>query len=178
MKTETGNKKTENKIQRCVCIKKLVVTVLAVCICAVLVSCGKADISAYKDRQIMITGLTDEDFYITAGGLAEMKCVSATAHGKSAKAGTVNAYGPTIETFLEKYGKTIDEFRSIRCVASDGYTVTFGKVTWDRSELILSVANGSDALEEKQQPLRIVAPDADSGNWIRAVIQMEFEYAK
>lgn len=145
--------------------------------CTMLVSCGTADISAYQDQKIEIVGLLDEDFYVTPAELAQLECTSATAHGKTAKAGTVKAYGPTLDTFLAQYGKTVDEFRSIRCVASDDYVVTLGRASWEKYDIILSIANGSKALYDNQQPMRIVIPGANSGNWIRAVARMEFTYA-
>ncbi len=159
-------------------VKKLIGIIMALFLCVMLVSCGKADISAYKDQQIKIIGLLDEDFYITPGELSEMECTSATAQGKSAKAGTVKAYGPTMETFLEHYGKTFDDFRSIRCVASDDYVVTLGRASWEKYDIIMSIANGSEPLYESQQPLRIVIPGANSGNWIRTVTSIEFTYAE
>ena len=105
-----------------------------------------------------------------------MECTSATATGKSAKAGTVQAYGPTLETFLAQYGKTLDEFKSVKFYASDDYTVTLGRVTWEKYDVILSVAEGSKPLPEYQWPLRILIPGGDSGNWVRLVTKIEFTY--
>lgn len=137
-----------------------------------------ADISAYADSQILVTGLLEEDFYITPGELAAMECVEATAVGQTAKAGTVQAYGPTLETFLAQHGKTMDAFKSVRFTASDDYVVTIGKVSWDKYDVILSISQGSKALPDYQQPLRIVIPGGDSGNWIRCVTTIEFTYAE
>ena len=137
-----------------------------------------ADISAYEDTPILVTGLLEEDFYITPGELAALECVEATAVGKTAKAGTVQAYGPTLEAFLTQYGKTLNEFKSVRFTASDDYVVTIGKVSWDKYDVILSVSQGSKALPDYQQPLRIVIPGGDSGNWVRCVTAIEFTYVE
>lgn len=159
-------------------MRKIICIVLTLCLLTLcLAACGSADISAYADTQILITGLFEEDFYITPAELMELECVSTTATGNTAKAGTVKAYGPTLETFLAQYGKELGEFRSVRFQASDGYSITIGKASWKKYDVILSVANGSKPLEEYQQPLRLVIPGGDSGNWIRLVTQIDFEYA-
>lgn len=136
----------------------------------------KADISAYEDEKILVKGLLEEDFYITPGELAEMECMEAVAHGKTAKAGTVQAYGPTLETLLEAYGKNVNEFYSIKFIAKDGYTVTLGRQTFEECDVILSIARGSEPLYEDQQPLRIVIPEADSGKWTYMVTEIQFTY--
>lgn len=157
-------------------MRKIRCVILALLCLLLLAGCGTADISAYGDSQILITGLTEEDFYITPNELMAMECTSATATGKSAKAGTVQAYGPTLETFLAQYGKTLDEFKSVKFYASDDYTVTLGRVTWEKYDVILSVAEGSKPLPEYQWPLRILIPGGDSGNWVRLVTKIEFTY--
>ena len=52
--------------------------------------------------------------------------------------------------------------------------MVLGPVTWDRRTVILSVANGTEPLEEYQQPLRLVIPGGNSGNWARMVTEMVF----
>lgn len=157
-------------------MRKIICILLALLCAASLTGCGIADISEYGDSQILVTGLLEEDFYITPNELMALECTTATAQGKTAKAGTVHAYGPTLETFLAQYGKTLDEFKKIKFYASDDYTVTLGRVTWEKYDVIMSVAEGSDPLPEYQWPLRIVIPGADSGNWVRLVVKIEFTY--
>lgn len=154
---------------------KRIIALLLLALC--LAGCS-ADISAYEDSPILVTGLLEEDFYITPGELAALECVEATAVGQTAKAGTVQAYGPTLETFLAQYGKTLDEFKSVRFIASDDYVVTIGKASWDKYDVILSIARGSEPLEDYQQPMRVVIPGGESGNWVRAVTTIEFTYAE
>lgn len=158
-------------------MKRIICAILSLLLVLVLLpGCGKADISDYADRKILVTGLLEEDFYITPGELAQLECVSATARGNSEKAGTVHAYGPTLETFLAQYGKSLSEFKKLRIVAEDGYTVTLGRVTWDKYDVILSIAAGSRPLPDYQQPLRVVVPGGDSGNWVRLVTELQFTY--
>ncbi|MCD8208706.1 MAG: hypothetical protein LUD72_12270, partial [Bacteroidales bacterium] len=135
---------------------------------------GKADISSYGDELIQVEGLTDEIFNVTPNELAEMDCVSDVAVGQTEKAGTVRAYGPTLETFVENYGRTLDEFYSIEFIAYDGYTSVLGKATWDKYEVILSIADGNQPLEDWRQPMRVVIPGADSGRWIYGVGMITF----
>lgn len=150
---------------------------LFVCLLLILGLAGcRADISDYEDQQILIKGLLEEDFYITPGELAELECVEQTTRGNTKKAGTVTAYGPTMETFLSVYDKSLDEFYSIKFSAEDDYSVTLGRQTFENYEIIMSVANGSEPLYEKQWPLRIVIPNVNSGKWIYMVTEIEFTY--
>lgn len=157
-------------------LKKSACAILVVILALVLLTLSgcKADISAYEDQEIRIIGLTDEEFTLTVGDLADMDCTSATAVGTSQKAGTVEAYGPTLQTLAEAYGRSLDEFRSVTFHASDDYDVTLAALTWDSYDVILSVANGSKPLEEYQQPIRLIIPGADSGKWVRMVEEIEF----
>ncbi len=153
---------------------KRITAVLGVLLAALLLAGCAADISAYQDQEILVTGLTAEDFTITPKELSEMKCTSETAVGQSAKAGTVTGYGPTLDTFLAHYGRDKSEFKCIRFTAGDGYEVVLGPVSWDKYPVIFSIANGSKPLETHQQPMRLVIPGGSSGNWIRMVTKMEF----
>lgn len=158
-------------------MKRLICAILSLLlILALLPGCGKADISDYADRKILITGLLDEDFYVTPGELSQLECVSATARENSEKAGTVHAYGPTLETFLAQYGVSLDQLKSVKVKAEDGYSITLGRVTWDKYDVILSIAAGSRPLPDYQQPLRVVVPGGDSGNWVRLVTELQFTY--
>ena len=152
---------------------RIFVTAFALLVAAILL-CGCEKFEDYENEQILVTGL-GEDFYITPAELSQLECVSDTAVGQTAKAGTVQAYGPTLETFLEAYGYTLDDVRSLRTVAKDDYIVNLGRATWDKYTVILSIKNGSKALYEKQQPLRLVIPGGKSGNWTYSVIRMEFK---
>lgn len=154
-------------------MKKLCAALLALALLLCLGAC-RADISAYASTPITVTGLTGEPFTVTPGELAQMECVRATARGNSDKAGTVRAYGPTLESLAQAYGRTLSEFRYVRFSASDNYDVTINALIWDSYEVILSVANGSKPLEERQQPLRVVIPGYDSGKWVRLVTQIQF----
>lgn len=157
--------------------KRILGVLLCVALLFGMAGC-KADISEYENEEIQIIGLLDEDFTVTPGELAEMECTEATAHGKTAKAGTVQAYGPTLETFLSAYGKSLDEFYSIKFYAKDDYTVTLGRQTFQECDVILSIAMGSEPLYEGQRPLRLVIPEADSGKWTYMVYKIEFTYAE
>lgn len=139
-----------------------------------LSGCGKADISSYGDTPITITGLTDENFMITPNDLARLDCVSRTATGATAKAGTVNAYGPLLDTFLAQYDCKASDFSKIRFICSDGYKVVLRDEYLTDYEVVMAVSGGSEPLAEAQQPLRILIPDAESSMWAYAVTQIEF----
>ena len=158
-------------------------SILSVCvICAVmLTACGsselKADISEYSTDAIVIAGLTDDEFTVTPDDLAKMKFNTASGSGGTEKAGTVSAVGPTLETFLAEYGKTLSDISLVRFFASDAYRITLRQQTLQKSNIILSIANGAEPLPASQRPMRIFSPDLESNQWIYAVIRIEFEPA-
>lgn len=144
-----------------------------------LTGCGKqADISAYADTPITISGLTDEEFTITPRELAELDCVSRTATGATAKAGTVSAYGPLLDTFLEQYGCQASDFYKIRFLCADEYKTVLKDEYLTDYEVVLSIAAGDEPLSETCQPLRLLIPEAESSMWAYSVIRIEFEREK
>jgi hypothetical protein len=148
-----------------------VIVLLLLLLCA----CGKkADISAYGDTPITISGLADKDFTVTPNELAKLPCVSRTATGATAKAGTVNATGPLLETFLEQYGFKESDFSKIRFIADDSYKVVLKDEYLTDYEVVLAISSGSEPLPSEQQPLRILIPEAESSMWEYSVVRIEF----
>ena len=145
-----------------------------------LPACGEkqADISAYGDTPIEIVGLTEESFTVTPHELRALDCVSRTATGATAKAGTVQAYGPLLETFLEQYGCKTSDFYKIRFLCADQYKVVLKDEYVTDYEIVLAVSSGSEPLPEKQQPLRVLIPEAESSKWAYSVVRIEFEREK
>lgn len=150
-------------------------------VCALLLLCGcgggtqvKADLSSYGDTPITISGLTEEEFTVTPNQLKQLKCIKQNVTGSSAKAGSVSAVGPTLDTFLAQYGKQKSDFARIRFIASDAYQIGFLPEALEQYEFILAVANGDQPLNENQLPLWLVVPGADSAKWVRMVVRIEF----
>jgi DMSO/TMAO reductase YedYZ molybdopterin-dependent catalytic subunit len=149
----------------------LLLSALLLCACGT----AQADISAYGDREITVSGLTEEEFTVTPNELAQLDCVSRTATGATAKAGTVSAYGPLLDTFLAQYGCAMSDFKKIRFLCADEYrTVLKGEYLTDY-EVVLAISNGSEPLSEECQPLRLLIPEAESSMWAYSVIRIEFE---
>ncbi len=138
-------------------------------------ACGQADIAAYENEAITIHGLQEEDFTVTPAELMAMKCVSRQDTGATAKAGTVRAYGPLLTTFLEHYGYSLEQIDRVRFYCKDEYKVVLKDEYLTDYEIILSVASGSKALGEKEQPLRILVPEAESSKWAYGITDIEFE---
>lgn len=136
----------------------------------------KADISEYKDSEITIAGLTEEEFTVTPEELSQLKCkkktLSTTSKGRKV---TQNAIGPTLETFLENYGYSLDDIEEVIFVASDGYTKSYDSDFFlVHDEIILSVASGNDPLEEEDQPVRLAIEDVMPDNWVKGVVRIQF----
>lgn len=135
---------------------------------------GRPDISAYEDMPILIRGLAEDDFEITPAELAEMECVSGSGTGDSEKAGTVEGYGPTLDSFLSEYGKQRSDFSKIKFTGKDGYKKTiWGEMLEDR-EIIFSLSNGKEPLNEIETPMRLLIPGEEPGYWVYSVVEIEF----
>lgn len=144
------------------------------CACA-----GKAaDISAYGGTPITISGLTEEEFTVTANELAQLDCVSRTATGATAKAGTVNAYGPLLDTFLAQYGCQASDFYKIRFLCADNYKAVLRGDYLTDYEVVLAISYGSEPLPESCRPMRLLIPEAESNLWAYSVTRIEFEREK
>ncbi len=149
--------------------------ILAVLLLLTACGGGGADISDYGDTAITISGLTEEEFTITPNELAQMECVSRSATGATAKAGTVNAYGPLLDTFLAQYGCTAADFYKIRFLCADAYKVVLKDEYLTDYEVVLAVSYQDEPLPESFQPLRLLIPEAESNMWAYSVIRIEFE---
>lgn len=163
------------------CFRRITAVLLLAAALSALCSCGekKPDISAYGDTSVAISGLLDERFTVTPNELMKLDCTAASAEGEGSgnTVKAAEAYGPTLQAFVEHYGKSLKDFYSIRFIASDGYAVTIAAKTWDKYTVILSVANGAEApLDADQQPLRMVSLGGESGAWVRMVTEIEFTY--
>ena len=165
------NRRWKNCLSGACCI---FLTLALCCAC----SSKTADISAYGDTPITVSGLTEEEFTITANELAQLECVSRTATGATAKAGTVNAYGPLLDTFLAQYGYAPSDFYKIRFLCADDYkTVLRGDYLTDY-EVVMAISYGSEPLPESCQPMRLLIPEAESSMWAYSVVRIEFEREK
>lgn len=159
--------------------KKAVLILAAALMLTALCSCGETeDISAYADDEIEIIGLLDEDFTITPADLLALDCVSRTATGATEKAGTVNATGPLLNTFLAEYGYEPADFYKIRFIAYDSYTKVLRDDYLTDYEVVMAVSSGSEPLAEDLRPLRLLVPEAESNMWIYGVVRIEFEFVE
>lgn len=127
---------------------------------------------------IAISGLMAEEFTVTPNELAALDCVSRTATGATAKAGTVNATGPLLNTFLVHYDCKASDFYKIRFLCADGYKVVLKDEYLTDYEVVLAISSGTEPLVEGQQPLRVLIPEAESSKWAYSVICIEFERQK
>jgi hypothetical protein len=157
-------------------LKKLLPLVLLLfflCACGGTVKV-KADISEYGDTPITISGLAESDFTVTPNELAELECVGRTAAGKSDKAGSVDAVGPLLSTFMAQYGKTPEDFEQVLFIASDAYEVVLKDEYLTDYDVVLAVSEGEDPLPEGYRPMRLLIPGAESSMWEYAVTRIVF----
>ncbi|MCR5665352.1 MAG: hypothetical protein K6G01_00850 [Eubacterium sp.] len=161
--------------------KKRIVTVVIVAAVIVVIACRflfgppilLADISGYEDVEITVEGLTEEAFMITPKELSKMKLDKTTVDIHSEEADTESAIGPTLDTFLAEYGRSVDEFRSMKVYTAKDVSNAYVK-TLEEETLILSIANGNEALEEKVAPLQIAIMDGTADDWTDSVVKVVF----
>ena len=149
-----------------------VLSVLLLCSC----NNPEAVIAEYADEIITISGLKDEEFTITPKELLALECVSRSASGATAKAGTVGATGPLLETFLAQYDCVPTDFNRIRFIAYDEYKISLRNAYLTDYEVIMSVSSGDKPLSKSDRPLRLLIPGAESNMWIYGVVRIEFEW--
>lgn len=142
-----------------------------------LTACGKPSLADYGDEPIVVSGLLDDEFTVTPNELSALECVSRTATGATAKAGTVKAYGPLLDTFLAQYGCKTTDFFKIRFLCADEYKAVLRDEYLTDYEIVLAVAYQDGPLPEEMRPLRILIPEAESSKWAYAVTRIEFERA-
>ncbi|MDR1028864.1 MAG: molybdopterin-dependent oxidoreductase [Clostridiales Family XIII bacterium] len=131
----------------------------------------------YLDEEIAVSGLTGEEFTVTVGELTALDAVSKKAEGLRSNGDVVKftAVGPTIDTFLEAYGKSRADFTGVRFSATDGYSVIIPKELFEKREIVLAYMNGGRALDRKNAPLRAIVIDERAMYWARMIDRIEFQ---
>ncbi len=133
-----------------------------------------ADISSYRDQKIEIQGLTDQTFTVTPGELARMKKTEVSYEVPGEDAEPAEAIGPTLDTFVKKYGHSLDEFRIVKCYTKKDTSYAYVN-TLEKNTLILSVADGDQALDEEEPPLTVaVTGKQNTGIWTKGVVKIVF----
>ena len=138
-----------------------------------------ADISAYEELQIDVEGLTDEPFVITAKDLKKMpmKKIRVPVHKAELGEGEVaergQAAGPTLDTFLEAYGATTDDMKSMKVYTSSDRSTAYVR-TMKEEEIILAIADGNHPLRDRQAPLRIAVESQEADEWSGGIRRIVF----
>lgn len=132
----------------------------------------------YLDSEIEINGLSEDKEIIKVRDLIELECVSEKVvsqrnNGDKVK---IKAVGPTLETFLEQYGKKQTDFTSVRFYATDGYSIAVSREMLENREVILAFMDGKRAFPKTELPLRIVIPGERAMYWAKMVNRIDFEH--
>lgn len=152
-----------------------VISLIACCLC--MGGCGTddIDISGYADREIVLSGIGEEDIAVTIEELKSMECKTLKTHSTSDKIGDVRATGVEMGTLLEKYNLTKEDVKSIRFSGADGYDVPMTNDYIKEHEIYLAFGIDGEPLEEDSIPCRVIIPESDSAYWIRMVTGIEFK---
>lgn len=153
----------------------LIIAILAGC-CIILSSCGvdDIDISSYAEKEIVLSGIQDEDIVITIADLKALKCKTLKTHCTSDKVGEVRATGPELDTVLAEYGVSKADFAKIAIYGTDEYDVRLLNDYITANDIYLAFGVDGEPLDEESAPCRIIIPESDSAYWTRMVYKIEF----
>ena len=142
----------------------------------ILTSCGvdDIDISSYFDKQIILSGIQDEDAVITIADLKTLQCKTLKTHCTSDKVGEVRATGPELDVVLAEYGVSKADFAKIVIYGSDEYDVKLQNDYITANDIYLAFGIDGEPLDEESAPCRIIIPESDSAYWTRMVNKIEF----
>ena len=158
--------------------KKLLVmlSMLVIMACG-LCGCGTddIDISSYKDAQIILTGVTDEDIVLTIEDLKVMESKTIKTESTSDKIGEVKATGPWLDTVLAPYGCSQADFSKIKFYGADENDVNLYTDYLAEHPIMLAFGINGQPLDEETAPVRIIIRNSDSAYWVRMVNKIEFE---
>ena len=161
-------------------MKKRIIALAAVLIMAltVMTGCGGVDdidISAYEDATLTLSGIQDEDIVLTIADLKAMECETIKTESTSDKIGEVRATGLWLDTILEQYGCTQEDFHKIKFYGDDQYDVNLYTDYLAEHPIMLAYGIDGQPLDEESAPLRIIIRNSDSAYWVRLVTKIEFE---
>jgi hypothetical protein len=162
---------------------KILLLFSALLLAMTMAACGgKAQDNAaapgpFDEEKIMVHGLAEQDFEITLGDLKKLPAV--TRHAEATRANgekvSVDATGPLLDTFLEQYGKSQEDFSRVRFSAKDQYSIAVPAEVLGNRQIILSYINDGKPLADDVRPVRVVIPGERAMYWVRNMIRMDFE---
>ena len=134
-------------------------------------------IADYASEQIVISGLTEQDFVITVNDLAALQMVerSASTTRSNGQEVHIDANGPLLDTFLSIYGKNQTDFSRIRFTATDDYSIAVTQDVLAEREIVLALGDGGNPLSEDDIPVRVVIPGERAMYWVRHLCRIDFE---
>lgn len=135
------------------------------------------EVAAYAGDTILIRGLGEEDFELTVDQLMALETVtqSAAASMANGKQVKVKVTGPLLETLLQEYGKTQQDFTLVRFSAADSYSIAVPADILKNQAIILGLTNQGRALTEDERPVRVVIPGERAMYWVRRLVCIDFE---
>lgn len=161
--------------------KRAVIYVVMISITVLsLLGCGaemNADVSSYGDDKVVFYGLPGGEVTLTVSQLADMKCTNKTVTTQSRKGEiTVEVSGPSLKEIMKRGNCEITDIESMKVCAKDGYTAVFDSDFLAlHDEMIFSLANGKEPLQEDETPVRLVIPGAPADRWVKGIVEIEFE---
>ncbi|MDR0596701.1 MAG: molybdopterin-dependent oxidoreductase [Clostridiales Family XIII bacterium] len=161
-------------------LKAVVVALLCASVFFAAAGCGSPDPSSlsYLDDTVAVEGL-GEGFTVSIDELSKLDAVSKKTEATRSNGDIVKitAVGPTLATFLEKFGggKQLADFSSVRFSSTDGYSIAVPKEILAKREVVLAYMDGNNAFAKDTAPLRSIVVGERAMYWARMVNKIEFE---
>ena len=102
-----------------------------------------------------------------------MECETIKTESTSDKIGEVRATGPWLDTVLEPYGLSQEDFSKIVITGADEYDTKLYQKYLKKNRIMLAYGINGEPLEEDSVPCRIIIRRSDSAYWVRQVKTIE-----
>ena len=157
--------------------KITLLTAMIIVLSLFLLSCSADPTNLkYLDKEVVVTGLTDEAIPLKISDFVAMEATKEKAEGLRSNGDVVKftAVGPSIDTLLKEYGKTREDYTSVRFSATDGFSVIIPKEVFKNRQIVLAYMNGNKALDKYNVPLRVIVVGERAMYWARMLDKIEF----
>jgi hypothetical protein len=165
-------------------IKIMVVLMLIVSMCA-LAACGNNSKNTSKDvsnekntyeGNLKITGL-DEEFEVPFNEIYSMETVTEKMKNltSSGELNEVEVTGVKLNDILAKKEISQKDFKNIRLIAGDGYSIDVTSDILTEKDIVLAFKFDGQPLEEKSQPIRAAINDVRSMYWVSNLMEINLQ---
>ncbi len=163
-------------------VKRVIPFLMVLLLMLTPIGCGEktdttGSVTADDGREILITGLTNDEYKITVGELKKLPVVTekAQATRSNGEVVKVKATGCLLEDLLQQQGKSTEDYNTIRFTALDGYSIAVPSDILKSRTIILAYQMDGKPLDDENRPVRVVIPGERAMYWVRMLEKVELE---